>query len=209
MALILKNKTSLHIGTMSERAAVEHGGTTITLDHDLDILPHVGRVLTVAQFAAHTGDIADRLWTAGVRARRDLQDHQLRHLPALVRGGARRRRPGDALAAPGPRHRRRAADPVAGSDAAHRRARAGRDPGRCPAGGAHRQGRHGDRRPRRGHHPRRPRRLTVVGACGAGRRPARPDDAHLRCHGRSPSGPAHWTSWTTSVCSTRCGRSPW
>lgn len=67
MALILKNKTSLYIGTMSEKAAVKHGGTTITLDHDLDILPDVGRKLTVAQFADHTADIADRLWAAGVR----------------------------------------------------------------------------------------------------------------------------------------------
>ncbi len=30
MALILKNRTSLRIGTMSERAAVDHGGTTTT-----------------------------------------------------------------------------------------------------------------------------------------------------------------------------------
>ncbi|GAA3033974.1 class I adenylate-forming enzyme family protein [Actinokineospora globicatena] len=67
MLLIRKNKTPLYIGLISERAAVKHGGTPTTLDHDLDVLPEVGRRFTTAEFADHVDDIAARLHAAGVR----------------------------------------------------------------------------------------------------------------------------------------------
>jgi acyl-coenzyme A synthetase/AMP-(fatty) acid ligase len=60
-------KRGLHIGLLPEMAAAVNPSTPITLDHDLDVLPEVGRNLTVAQYADHVDDLAGRLWAAGVR----------------------------------------------------------------------------------------------------------------------------------------------
>lgn len=60
-------KRGLHIGLLPEMAAAVNASTPITLDHDLGVLPEVGRRLTVAQYAEHVDDLAARLWAAGVR----------------------------------------------------------------------------------------------------------------------------------------------
>ncbi|PWI19292.1 long-chain acyl-CoA synthetase [Streptomyces sp. Act143] len=60
-------KRGLHIGLLPEMAAAVNPSTPITLDHDLDALPEVGRRLTVAEYADHVDDLAARLWAAGVR----------------------------------------------------------------------------------------------------------------------------------------------
>ncbi|MFE4263133.1 AMP-binding protein [Streptomyces sp. NPDC056883] len=60
-------KRGLHIGLLPEMAAAVNPSTPISLDHDLDILPEVGRHLTVAEYAGHVDDLAGRLWAAGVR----------------------------------------------------------------------------------------------------------------------------------------------
>ncbi|MGW7139487.1 class I adenylate-forming enzyme family protein [Streptomyces xanthophaeus] len=60
-------KRGLHIGLLAEMAAAVNPTTPITLDHDLGVLPEVGRRLTVAQYAEHVDDLAARLWAAGVR----------------------------------------------------------------------------------------------------------------------------------------------
>ena len=68
----------LHLGVVPERAAARNGSTLITLDHDLDVLPEVGRRLTVAELAEHVDDLAGRLWAAGVRT----DDHLVVHKTA-------------------------------------------------------------------------------------------------------------------------------
>lgn len=60
-------KQGLHIGLLPEMAASINGSTTVTLDHDLDVLPAMGRRLTVAEYAEAVADLAARLWAAGVR----------------------------------------------------------------------------------------------------------------------------------------------
>ncbi|MFD3701040.1 class I adenylate-forming enzyme family protein [Streptomyces sp. NPDC058646] len=60
-------KRGLHIGLLPQMAAAVNGSTPISLDHDLDVLPEVGRRLTVAEYADHVDDLAARLWAAGVR----------------------------------------------------------------------------------------------------------------------------------------------
>jgi acyl-coenzyme A synthetase/AMP-(fatty) acid ligase len=60
-------KRGLHIGLLPEMAAAVNPSTPIALDHDLEVLPEVGRRLTVAQYAEHVDDLAARLWAAGVR----------------------------------------------------------------------------------------------------------------------------------------------
>ncbi|MER7488875.1 class I adenylate-forming enzyme family protein [Streptomyces sp. NPDC126497] len=57
----------LHIGLLPAMAAAVNGATPITLDHDLDVLPEVGRHLTVSRLAELVDDLAARLWAAGVR----------------------------------------------------------------------------------------------------------------------------------------------
>ena len=57
----------LYLGTVPETAAARNSSTLLTLDHDLDILPEVGRRLTVAELADHVDDLAGRLSAAGVR----------------------------------------------------------------------------------------------------------------------------------------------
>jgi len=60
-------KRGLHIGLLPALAASVNGSTPITLDHDLDVLPGVGRDLTVSRLADLVDDLAARLWAAGVR----------------------------------------------------------------------------------------------------------------------------------------------
>jgi len=60
-------KNALYLGTVPERAAVTHGGTKLTLDHDLDLFPGAGRRLTTRQLAGFVDDAAARLHAAGVR----------------------------------------------------------------------------------------------------------------------------------------------
>jgi len=76
MLRIRKNKTPLYIGLISEKAAVEHGDTVTTLDHDLDVLPGIGRAITIAQFADHVDELAGRLWAAGVRPAEHVAVHK-------------------------------------------------------------------------------------------------------------------------------------
>lgn len=58
----------LHLGVLPEMAAAQNASTLLSLDHDLDVLPEVGRRLTVTQLAEHVDDLAGRLSAAGVRA---------------------------------------------------------------------------------------------------------------------------------------------
>ncbi|MFJ6937527.1 class I adenylate-forming enzyme family protein [Streptomyces sp. NPDC101132] len=60
--------SGLYIGTVPEQAAATRPGTTITVDHALDVLPDVSRHLTVTELAEHVDDMAARLYAAGVRA---------------------------------------------------------------------------------------------------------------------------------------------
>ncbi|MFI1019048.1 AMP-binding protein [Streptomyces sp. NPDC020965] len=60
-------KRGLHIGLLPAMAAAVNATTAITLDHDLDVAPEVGRHLTVARLAELVDDLAARLWAAGVR----------------------------------------------------------------------------------------------------------------------------------------------
>jgi len=60
-------KRGLHIGLLPQMAAAVNPSTPITLDHQLDVFPDVGRRLTVAQYAGHVDDLAARLWAAGIR----------------------------------------------------------------------------------------------------------------------------------------------
>ncbi|MER6671757.1 class I adenylate-forming enzyme family protein [Streptomyces sp. NPDC000983] len=60
-------KRGLHIGLLPAMAAAVNPATPITLDHDLDVLPSLGRQLTVNQLAEAVDDLAARLWAAGVR----------------------------------------------------------------------------------------------------------------------------------------------
>ncbi|MFI0486646.1 class I adenylate-forming enzyme family protein [Actinomadura sp. 9N215] len=60
-------KRGLHIGLLPEMAAAVNAATPLTLDHDLDALPEAGRHMTVSDLADHVGDLAARLWAAGVR----------------------------------------------------------------------------------------------------------------------------------------------
>jgi acyl-coenzyme A synthetase/AMP-(fatty) acid ligase len=60
-------KRGLHLGLVPHLAATRNGATPLTLDHDLDVLPEVGRRLTVAELAGHVADLAGRLWAAGLR----------------------------------------------------------------------------------------------------------------------------------------------
>src|SRR6266498_2684287 len=53
-------KRGLYLGMVPEMAAARDSPTLLTLDHDLDVLPEVGRQLTV-------DDLAGRLRAAGVR----------------------------------------------------------------------------------------------------------------------------------------------
>lgn len=68
MLPITLSRKGLYMGIVAELSAVKYGDTTITLDHDLDLLPDVGGQLTFADFADYVDDMAGRLWAAGVRS---------------------------------------------------------------------------------------------------------------------------------------------
>lgn len=57
----------IRLGRMLERAAAKHPTNTVRLDHDLDIAPEAGRLVTVPALADLVDDFASRLWAAGVR----------------------------------------------------------------------------------------------------------------------------------------------
>jgi acyl-coenzyme A synthetase/AMP-(fatty) acid ligase len=76
MFKVPKSKKFLYLGVMSERAAEKYGDTPITLDHDMEAFPEVGRKLTVAEFAGLVADTANRLWAAGVRPSEHVAVHK-------------------------------------------------------------------------------------------------------------------------------------
>ncbi|MEV6851352.1 AMP-binding protein [Actinoplanes sp. NPDC051411] len=57
----------IRLGTLFERAAVRHPGNDVTLDHDLDVAPELGRRITVGGIADLVAELATRLHAAGVR----------------------------------------------------------------------------------------------------------------------------------------------
>jgi acyl-coenzyme A synthetase/AMP-(fatty) acid ligase len=61
------SKRGLHLGLVPHLAATRHGATPLVVDHDLDVLPQVGRRLTIAALAEHVSDLAARLAAAGIR----------------------------------------------------------------------------------------------------------------------------------------------
>ncbi|UED85148.1 class I adenylate-forming enzyme family protein [Streptomyces profundus] len=60
-------KRGLHIGLLPEMAAAVNPSTSLTLDHDLDVFPELGRRLTIARYAEAVAELAARLSAAGVR----------------------------------------------------------------------------------------------------------------------------------------------
>jgi acyl-coenzyme A synthetase/AMP-(fatty) acid ligase len=69
-------RRGLHIGLLPAMAADVNGSTPIVLDHDLAVLPELGRSLTVAGYAEAVTDLAARLWAAGVRPGEHLVIHK-------------------------------------------------------------------------------------------------------------------------------------
>ncbi|MEV7791172.1 class I adenylate-forming enzyme family protein [Streptomyces sp. NPDC087512] len=63
------SRNALYLGLVPEEAAARHPYSPITLDHDLDVAPEIGRHLTVAELADLVDDMAGRLWAAGIRPR--------------------------------------------------------------------------------------------------------------------------------------------
>lgn len=61
------HKRGLYLGVLPEMAAARDGSALLTLDHDLDVLPGLGRQMTVGDLAGHVDDLARRLRAAGVR----------------------------------------------------------------------------------------------------------------------------------------------
>jgi acyl-coenzyme A synthetase/AMP-(fatty) acid ligase len=57
----------IRLGRLFERAAAKHPDNVVTLDHDLDVAPDLGRRVTVARLADLVADLASRLWAANVR----------------------------------------------------------------------------------------------------------------------------------------------
>jgi acyl-coenzyme A synthetase/AMP-(fatty) acid ligase len=62
----LGNK-GIQLGSLFGRAARRHPTSTLTLDHDLDMVPGAGRVLRLAKIQEIVDDVASRLWHAGLR----------------------------------------------------------------------------------------------------------------------------------------------
>lgn len=62
-----RRERGLYLGIVPETAAAKNGSTSLTFDHDLDILPEAGRQMTVAELAGHVNDLAGRLSAAGIR----------------------------------------------------------------------------------------------------------------------------------------------
>jgi acyl-coenzyme A synthetase/AMP-(fatty) acid ligase len=63
------HKRGLYLGVLPEMAAARGDSTSLTLDHDLDVLPEAGRRMTIGELADHVDDLARRLRAAGVKAR--------------------------------------------------------------------------------------------------------------------------------------------
>ncbi|MFB8144041.1 class I adenylate-forming enzyme family protein [Streptomyces parvus] len=61
------HKRGLYLGVVPARAALDNGAMPLVLDHDLDVLPELGRELTVGRIADCVADLADRFAAAGVR----------------------------------------------------------------------------------------------------------------------------------------------
>jgi acyl-coenzyme A synthetase/AMP-(fatty) acid ligase len=81
-------KRGCYYGVVPERAAARNSSTPLTLDHDLDILPEVGRRLTVAELTGHVADLADRLWAAGVRPREHIAIYKTDNFDVWMLGTA-------------------------------------------------------------------------------------------------------------------------
>ena len=69
-------RQALNLGTVPERAAVRHGSATVTLDHDLGVLPGASRDLTVADLGRYVVDLSARLAAAGVRRNEHVVIHK-------------------------------------------------------------------------------------------------------------------------------------
>jgi acyl-coenzyme A synthetase/AMP-(fatty) acid ligase len=59
--------SGIRLGTLFDRGAHRHPGTTVTLDHDLDVAPEMGRRMTIGAVADLVAEIASRLWASGIR----------------------------------------------------------------------------------------------------------------------------------------------
>ncbi|MEU1121917.1 MULTISPECIES: class I adenylate-forming enzyme family protein [unclassified Streptomyces] len=81
-------KRGLHLGLLPQMAAAVNGSTPLTLDHDLDVLPQLGRRLTVAEFADAIDDLAARLWAAGVRPGEHIVVHKSANADIWMLGAA-------------------------------------------------------------------------------------------------------------------------
>ncbi|HEU5155703.1 MAG TPA: class I adenylate-forming enzyme family protein [Streptosporangiaceae bacterium] len=64
---VMIDNGGLYIGRILEQAASKHPETTITIDHDFDVAPHLGRTVTFATLADLVDEMASRLGEAGVR----------------------------------------------------------------------------------------------------------------------------------------------
>jgi acyl-coenzyme A synthetase/AMP-(fatty) acid ligase len=60
-------KRGLYLGVVPGLPSPIDSSTLLTLDHDLDVFPEVGRRMTVGELAGHVDDLAARLRAAGVR----------------------------------------------------------------------------------------------------------------------------------------------
>ena len=81
-------KRGLYLGILPETAARKNGSTLFTLDHDLDVLPDVGRRLTVAELADHVDDLASRLRAAGVQPGERVAIHKTANFDTWMLGTA-------------------------------------------------------------------------------------------------------------------------
>ncbi|MFY1675608.1 AMP-binding protein [Streptomyces sp. WMMC905] len=84
MFTVPPSKKFLYLGVMSQRAAVRHADTPITLDHDMHAFPRTGRKLTVREFADHVSETANRLWAAGVRPTEHVAIHKTSNFDITV-----------------------------------------------------------------------------------------------------------------------------
>ena len=57
----------IRLGTLFDRAAARYPTNVLLLDHDLDIAPERGRVMTMTDVADLVNDLGSRLWRAGLR----------------------------------------------------------------------------------------------------------------------------------------------
>jgi acyl-coenzyme A synthetase/AMP-(fatty) acid ligase len=88
MSRIPRRRSGLYLGVVAEHAAARHGGTPLTLDHDLDVFPGAGRELTVARLADFVDDVAARLWAAGVRPGHHVAVHKTSNFDIYILASA-------------------------------------------------------------------------------------------------------------------------